>query len=234
MITLEQNSIKENIEPQKLEIKTKKKALEIIGGSLSEPSKMPGYGWGISAKRCARGSMLARQEGTVCSKCYALKGHYTFKNVYEAHERRLDQMNNNSQWVEAMTYLLKDEKEFRWLDSGDLQSVGFLSKIVEVCNATPNVKHWLPTREVRIVIMFLDKGGVIPDNLNIRISADKINELPMALIKGFTFSTTSTKDNWEGAHNCPVSFVKDLKSCEQAGCRACWNKNVTHINYKVH
>ena len=43
---------------------------------------------GISAKHCNVGSKLAKIKGTICNKCYALKGHYAFKNVFDAHEIR--------------------------------------------------------------------------------------------------------------------------------------------------
>ena len=47
------------------------KQLEKKIGTLSNPSKMPAYAWGISAKKCITGSLLAEQEGTICNKCYA-------------------------------------------------------------------------------------------------------------------------------------------------------------------
>ena len=138
-----------------------------------------------------------------------------------------------------MSFLLKDEEVFRWFDSGDLQGAVHLEKIVEVCNNTPKCKHWLPTREMRTIILFLDKGGKIPDNLAIRISADRIGEYPLAQIRGCLISTTSDKNKpteWDPAliHNCPVASVKDLKSCDQAGCKTCWDKDVKHINYEIH
>ena len=33
-------------------------------GTLSNPSKMPSYAWGISAKHCNTGSKLAKIKGT--------------------------------------------------------------------------------------------------------------------------------------------------------------------------
>ena len=58
------------------------KQLEKEIGTLSNPSKMPAYAWGISAKQCKVGSKLAKIKGTICNKCYALKGHYTFCLLY--------------------------------------------------------------------------------------------------------------------------------------------------------
>ena len=49
-------------------------ALKIIGGSLSKPSKMPGWSIGLPAKECKTGGKLRNVEGSVCYDCYALKG----------------------------------------------------------------------------------------------------------------------------------------------------------------
>ena len=49
-------------------------ALKIIGGSLSKPSKMPGWSIGLPAKECKTGSKLRAVPGSVCYDCYALKG----------------------------------------------------------------------------------------------------------------------------------------------------------------
>ena len=47
--------------------------LDNITGTLSKPSKMPGWSYGIPAKECNIGSKLAKIPGTVCHGCYALK-----------------------------------------------------------------------------------------------------------------------------------------------------------------
>ena len=38
-------------------------------------------------------------------------------------------------------------KYFRWHDSGDVQDLDHLRRIYEVCKLTPDVQHWMPTRE---------------------------------------------------------------------------------------
>ena len=63
------------------------KTIEKEIGTLSNPSKMPAFAWGIPIEKCNTGSKLAKVKGTICNKCYALKGHYVFKNV-KAHEIR--------------------------------------------------------------------------------------------------------------------------------------------------
>jgi hypothetical protein len=74
-------------------------------GTLSNPSKMPAFGWGISAKKCVTGTKLAKIKGTICSKCYALKGRYVFKNVFNAHEARRKAI-EEVEWVDYMAELL--------------------------------------------------------------------------------------------------------------------------------
>ena len=109
--------------------KMKRKELEKEIGTLSNPSKMPAFAWGISAKKCITGAKLAKVKGTICNKCYALKGHYAFKNVFDAHELRRKAIEKN-EWVDYMAELItqkyknldKSRHYHRWFDSGDLQS----------------------------------------------------------------------------------------------------------------
>ena len=82
---------------------TKKEAWALVGG-LSNPSKMPGYGYGLSAKDCITGSKLRKIANSVCAGCYALKGRYVFPNVYQAHQNRLKSIQDKL-WVEAMAFL---------------------------------------------------------------------------------------------------------------------------------
>ena len=56
------------------------KLAEEITGGLSYPQKMDCPAWGISATRCRIGSVLAKQENTVCRSCYAMKGTFRAKN----------------------------------------------------------------------------------------------------------------------------------------------------------
>jgi hypothetical protein len=204
-------------------------ALEIIGG-LSSPSKIPCYGYSIPANRCVTGQKLRNVENSICSKCYALKGHYTFSRVQNALERRFVSL-SSPLWVEAMTVAINSKEKsgfFRWHDSGDLQSVEHLENIVKVCNGTPNIQHWLPTREYGIVGAFVRAGGVIPKNLTVRFSAltfDGNPPLSAARNLGVQVSSAS-KENF----TCPAS--KQSNTC--GNCRVCWNKEVENVIYKKH
>ena len=85
-------------------MKTLKEAKKNVGG-LSNPSKMPGYGYGLSAFKCITGSKLRLIKNSTCSMCYALKGRYTFKGVKQAHANRLEAIQDPS-WIDDMVLLV--------------------------------------------------------------------------------------------------------------------------------
>ena len=200
----------------------KAKELKQITGGLSKPSKMPGFSYNLPATKCITGSKLVKIPGSVCSGCYALKGRYRFSNVKDAMQRRLDSI-NNPLWPQAMAAQILSHKPkfFRWHDSGDLQSLDHLKRIFEVCNLTPGIKHWLPTREATII------GCITPDqvpkNLIIRLSAHKVDG------KAATFwpwtSTVVTSEK-----TCPAA--EQGNKC--LDCRACWNRDVKNVAYGKH
>ena len=66
----------------------KVKDIEKKIGTLSNPSKMPSYAWGIPIEYCNTGSKLAEIDGTICKKCYAGKGCYVFPVVKAMYEKR--------------------------------------------------------------------------------------------------------------------------------------------------
>ena len=191
--------------------------------------KCPGKAYSIPASRCNVGSKLAKVKGSVCHGCYALKGMYRFGNVQAALEKRYQSL-ADKRWVNSMALLISNQSKdfFRWHDSGDLQSVNHLKKIVEVCKLTPSTKHWLPTREYKIVEDFIDQFGAIPENLVIRLSAHKVNfPAPEKLAKrlGVQTSTVTTENG-----SCPSS-KQDNKCLD---CRACWDRSVANVSYLKH
>ena len=196
----------------------KKEAKEITGG-LSKPSKMPGPAYNLPAVACITGARLAKIPGTVCYGCYAMKFRYRFKKARLAMARRLESL-KHPRWVEAMTALIHGEEHFRWHDSGDLQSSWHLKQIFEVCNATPETWHWLPTREAKFLPLSTDS---IPKNLIIRMSSHKVDQGPVTFWPWTSTVSTTTK-------TCPA---KDQgNSC--GDCRACWDRNVSNITYPKH
>lgn len=212
---------------------TEKEANLIVGG-LSEPSILPGRSWNISREHCITGRRLREIPGTVCKECYAKGGKYNCPLPQAAMTRRYERMYGH-RWVDAMACLLQPERLFRWFDIGDVQSVRHLERVAEVCRRTPGCQHWLATRERGIVRAYL-RDNAVPDNLNIRISADFIDSPETrSPIAGCTLATVTRRGFAEGAHNCPISFGGwDVKGCADVGCYACWDKTVHHINYKKH
>jgi len=196
----------------------KKEAKEITGG-LSKPSKMPGPAYNLPAQTCITGAKLVKIPGSVCAGCYALKGRYNFSNVRLALARRLESL-QHPQWVLAMTVLIKGEEVFRWHDSGDLQSSWHLKRIFEVCNATPETSHWLPTREAKFLPLNTDS---IPKNLLIRMSSHRIDQKP---VKFWPWTSTVST----GSFTCPAS--KQGNECKS--CRNCWDRSVSNVVYPKH
>jgi hypothetical protein len=113
------------------------------------------------------------RKGSTCEKCYALKGCYVFKVVQEAQYRRLASI-KHLHWVRAMVHLIssKKSKYFRWHDSGDVQDLKHLAKIFKVARLTPDVQHWMPTREAWVKPYIKRK----PKNLLIRFSMPMVDQ----------------------------------------------------------
>jgi len=200
----------------------KKEASKITGG-LSAPGKMPEGSYNLPASACQTGAKLREIPGTPCYGCYAFKGRYNFPNVKDALARRLESL-DHPQWVEAMATLVKGKKHFRWHDSGDLQGPEHLKKIFEVCKLTPETSHWLPTQE-RKLLQFMDPD-IIPTNLIIRLSNAKNDTKPGNAWPHW--STVVTKAR--AGHVCPAP--EQGNNC--GSCRACWNKDVKEIQYRIH
>ena len=193
-----------------------------ITGSLSKPSKMPGHAYGLPAKECKTGSKLAQVEGSTCSGCYALKGCYVFKVVQAAQYKRLEAIKHPG-WVRAMAAQInaKRVKFFRWHDSGDVQSLKHLFKIYEVARRSPDVAHWMPTREAWVK-KYIDRA---PANLVIRFSATMVNQAAPS-----SWPNTSTVVTDAAQATCPAP--KQDNKCMD--CRACWNKSIKNIAYAAH
>ena len=198
----------------------KKEADKIVGG-LSKPGKMPCPSINLPAAACITGSLMALIEGTTCFGCYALKGRYKFKTTIKAMARRLRALAHGL-WTTAMVTLMKNRKYFRWHDSGDLQSAQHLKNILEVCKQTPATRHWLPTREAKL-LQFMDPDTV-PKNLLIRLSATKVNG---AAPHSWPWTSTVT-DGKEKTCPAPDQGGK----CQS--CRQCWDPDVNNVQYAKH
>ena len=133
-------------------------AIALTGG-LSRTDKMPWYSYNLPTHACVTGHRLRHIRGTVCSRCYAGRGRYGFAKTVAAMDRRLVCV-RGPMWARAMICLLNsresrsrnpEAKYFRWHDSGDLQNVRHLLNIMNICDGTPDIRHWLPTKEYGMV-----------------------------------------------------------------------------------
>ncbi len=216
----------------------------LIAGSMGFPSKMPGTAYGIPAAKCNVGSKLAQIMGTVCFDCYALKGNYVYHDVKRAQEIRLAGT-RHARWAESMAFMLnamhgfapmprglkrkrvKSKGYHRWHDAGDLQNVPHLAAICRVAELTPRIRHWLPTREIAVLMAYTRAGGVIPRNLIVRVSATKVDGAATA-----QWPITSGVYDKLAPRGKRCSAPDTNNECKE--CRACWSFNVPHVDYHKH
>ena len=191
-----------------------------ITEGFTRTSKMPGLSYSLPAWECKTGSKLRLVKGSVCASGYALKGNYTrYPAIKAAQYRRLEAM-KSPLWVDAMVTVIKRQKWFRWHDAGDVQDLQHLNNIFKICKATPDTRHWLPTREAWIKDHLASK----PDNLVIRFSPPMVNQRApeswpnssMVIDKGF--------------YTCPAPS----QGGKCGSCRQCWDGDVKVVSYGKH
>jgi hypothetical protein len=243
---------------------TLKQAIAESGKVSAGNSKMPGTTFPLSAKHCNVGGKLAKIEGSVCHKCYALKLQNLRPKVdqgWTANKANHLIATDPERWINwiAFQILRQSEKtgipEHRWFDSGDLQSMAMLDCIVAVARKTPHVKHWLPTREAKLVKAWKKANGKFPRNLVVRLSSTMIGDSPMT---AHTHTSTVHRETDRPiGHVCPASLTDqdgkvysleakreimrkpkseraefDFGHC--GNCRACWNPEIPNVTYPLH
>ena len=113
---------------------------------LSKTSKLGTYSWSLQALETCPGSVDGFGNLVpACSGCYATQGTYHFPDVKKVRAE------NKAQWqadtfVSEFIQALTKKTHFRWFDSGDMYSLALAEKMYLIMLATPNTKHWLPTR----------------------------------------------------------------------------------------
>lgn len=221
-----------------------------IAGSIGFPSKMPGTSYGIPAQHCHTGSKLHAVPDSVCSDCYALKGRYGIEggSVAKAQAKRYDSL-SDPQWRDAIVHILRQYHGLvdgrvhrkikraglhRWHDSGDIQSERHLDAIVDVCRATPEIQHWLPTRETALISRWLkSRYGATLENMNEHIPANLCIRVSATMIDGPASSrapNTSRVASKGNEYNCHAPSNKG----ECGECSACWQQSIACITYKKH
>lgn len=197
---------------------------------ISKTSKLDGIlSWSLQALETCPGSI--GQDGVLvpaCSGCYATTGNYNFPNV-KAPRLENKQDWQRDAWVVDMVKQLDSSRYFRWFDSGDMYAIGLADKMLEVMQATPWVKHWLPTRMAK----FPKFAKVIA----------KMQALPNVMVR---FSSDSVSGEFDSRHGSviidnPEALPSGATLCEAYandgkcnGCRSCYNKDVPVIAYPAH
>ena len=203
---------------------TLKSAVEIAGKVSKGNTKMPGSTFALDAFACNVGSRLAELKGSTCFKCYARRIQKLRPSVnmgWSNNQTKTVAMLDidPSRWEAALVFQIKRMKytEHRWLDSGDVPNVQFLASVCEVARQTPNVQHWLPTREVKTLLAFIKQYGAdhIPDNLNIRVSAPMINDKPLSAFDSVPQITTSTVHD---KHAVPHGYSRVVQRAYRVPC----------------
>lgn len=127
-----------------------------------------------------------------------------------------------------------DPTYFRWFDTGDLQDIEMLWSINEIAFVTPEIKHWLPTKEASLILQALrDEDWMWCSNLTIRLSVHLRNEEPSefwrfqqtkAKTQGLNLSFSQVFDPEKGPSTdwfeCPA--LKQDHKC--LTCRHCWSE----------
>jgi len=197
---------------------------------LSKTKKLNARSWSLQAlTTCPASKDKDGELVAACKGCYAIGGHYRFKNVKAPREHNKKDWKRNG-WVADMVQELDSDRYFRWFDSGDMYTLGLANKMLEVMKATPHCNHWLPTRMHKFAKFseVIAKMQALP-NVVVRLSSDSVLG---GTIEGEHTSTIipTPADAPVGATVCEA--YANEGNCN--GCRKCWSKDVKTIAYPAH
>lgn len=235
-----------------------KNAVAATGG-LSNPGKMPGYGYGLPAAAapwvpeickangwpvppiygCPIGSVLhavsMKHKGhtTVCSKCYATRGNYAWTNTRVAQVRRLIAYHRDpSAWTEGMVFLINREK-----DKGHAHfrwhDSGDLLHLQHLLDIVEVARY---TSGVTHWLPTRERGILQQWTARNPVHpANLVIRLSAQLIDGkapagWPLTSTVHKDGQPIGHACPAR--NQGNECRQ--CRACWDPAVANVSYSSH
>lgn len=197
---------------------------------LSKTSKLGTKSWSLQALDTCPG---ARKENgelvAACSGCYATAGTYHFPDVKKVRADNKEDW-KRADFVSDFIAALKKQTHFRWFDSGDMYSVKLAEKMLEIMVATPNTKHWLPTRMYKFKKFadILAKMQALP-NVMVRYSSDEIDG---TYTKGLHGSTILPNAEYADSNTFVCSAPSQGGKC--LDCRACYNKDIPVIGYLAH
>ena len=193
----------------------------VIVIKLSKTSKMPCESWSTEAVTTCPGAVGAE----VCEECYANRNFYLMPNSVALRQFNRHGWKRND-WTRDMVDAIGDSSFFRWFDSGDIYTVGLAKKLLDVIKRTPNTSHWIPTRSYRIPklkphITALKRQP----NCAVRYSSSRFDSFN----KRTHGSVVYKREQPAGTFQC-TSYER---SGECGSCRACWDKSVRTVAYKI-
>ena len=196
---------------------------------ISVTSKLEGIrSWSLQALDTCPGSIDKGILVDACKGCYATQGNYRYPNVKAPRiENREDW--NREDWVSDMVKALDSDRYFRWFDSGDVYAIGLAEKILAVMQATPWVKHWIPTRMHKFTKFqaVLEAMDALP-NVKVRFSSDSVLG---HYVKGLHGSVI-VPDAQAPTDATLCRAYENNGKC--SGCRACYDKTIPMIAYPAH
>lgn len=228
-------------------IATIKQAKLVSGVVTAGNSKVHGSTFSVDPTQCKVGSKLAKIKGSTCSKCYAIKLSRVYPTALKSWSDNLAIFNTHKKvdtldhWAKGIAKQITQHSQrkakkgidgaryHRWFAAGDLSCIDMLRAIVKVAEQTPDINHWLPTREAGIIRQYKNMLGTIPNNLIIRVSSAMVNASPNKQFKN-TSTVHGKTDNKIGAFSCPA--YDNEGSC--GSCISCWDKKVSNVSYKQH
>ena len=172
-------------------------------------------------------SVVTCRECACQSKCYARKLERLRPAVRNAYQHNLDVLNNdpNTFWREVEASIMMS-RFFRFHVSGDIPNADYLANMVAIASRNPHCEILCFTKRFEMVNEFLEKDGIIPENLHLIFSGwiglemNNPYQLPEAHVRYRNGFTTARKDAVHCNGNCSECALTDggcwvLKKGEQ-------------------
>ena len=205
---------------------------------LSNPSKLNSQAFPLPVKDTVCIGRKDQETGELlekCSKCYAdNRGFYAMPDTIRVREDNLKIIQEN---IEVFIFFMvgklnrKKNKDFRWFDSGDIQSEKMGKDILDIIKKTKHITHWLPSKEYKWWKNIL-KTKVLPSNVALRISTPFDNIKPITKFPCTSTTYTKTSSLAYTGFKCPAHIHKETYGKYECGsCRACFNPAIKNVAY---
>lgn len=219
--------------------------MKVPGSNVSLLTKnrhLNAYAWSIPAGPgvCAGFNL---EGDSVCRMCYAGQGFYFMPVVKEAQHTRLLWWRNtypvvrNLVMINAINSATRRNPYFRVFESGDFTDEEDVNSWKEIIRRCPATKFWISTRAWRDPKLSWFLTTIRGHNVVVRYSGIEVNDSRRRTLKQMgpfaaemmkPLHTSSVVDSGKG---CPKQIYG---SCTLGECRACWDPQVKHIEYKIH